>query len=356
MIEFEHTLFMLLLLISLLNAKPPQQRWALGLVLVGILLAFIPPARSLQIPWNILLGLVIPLILWQNIRRLLVAQWQIGRYELLLWGGTALIFGITFALSNDLNWLGAFSFGIIAASMIWRAAESDQTSSFISQIGPLTMIILLGEVEPVVVTPDYYLGSIFSGVFFGLVIAFLSAYGYRRYTGKMREWIIILQIYLAYWVAALVGVSSVAAAITSVIVFTTIGLRESFWDDEATFLAPLNSWVGFGALLSLFVFLGWQSHLPLTPILILETVMGTIIAVAAAGIGRWLKIPAFSDLSLWRVGLRISLFLFPAFLLWPRGTLHQPLQLAVALGLAWLVIYVASRTLPEFLENYGGEN
>jgi hypothetical protein len=109
-------------------------------------------------------------------------------------------------------------------------------------------------------------------------------------------------------------------------------------------------------VLVLFIFLGWQSHQAFTPMLILETFVGVLIAVAAAVIGRWLQILAFSDLSFWRVAFRISLFLFPALLLWPRGTLRQPLQLALALAVAWLAIYIASKTLPEFLESFAGDN
>ena len=356
MIEFEHTLFLLLLLISLLNAKPPQQKWTLLLILGGVLLAFIPPARTLDVPWNLLLGVVIPLILWQNVRRLLVAQWQIGRYELLLWSGTALTFGLTFPLTNDLNWLGSFTFGLIAASLIWRATEGETQSSFISQIGPLTMIFLLGEVEPIIVTPNAYLGGVFSSVFFGVVIALLAVAAYHRYEGRGRSWITLGQIYLAYGIAALMGVSAVAAAITSVIVFTTLGLRSNFWQDDEDFLAPLNTWTGFGALLVMFVFLGWQSHQPLTPLLILETALGILVTAITVALGRHLDLPSFCELSVLRVTARISLFLFPAFLLWPRGTLQQPLQLVIALGIAWLVIYIASRTLPDFLENFSGEN
>lgn len=61
-------------------------------------------------------------------------------------------------------------------------------------------------------------------MFFGLVIALLAVAVYNRYTGRGRDWIILGQIYLAYWVAAVFGVLAVAAAITSVIVFTTFFL------------------------------------------------------------------------------------------------------------------------------------
>jgi len=39
MIEFEHTIFILLLLTGVLNAKPPRQRWATLIILIGVLLS-----------------------------------------------------------------------------------------------------------------------------------------------------------------------------------------------------------------------------------------------------------------------------------------------------------------------------
>ena len=52
MIEFEHTIFILLLLTGVLNAKPPQQRWATLIILIGVLLVFIPPAHTITVPWD----------------------------------------------------------------------------------------------------------------------------------------------------------------------------------------------------------------------------------------------------------------------------------------------------------------
>jgi len=55
MIEFEHTIFILLLLSGVLNAKPPRQRWATLIIVVGVLLVFLPPARQIPIPWGMIL-------------------------------------------------------------------------------------------------------------------------------------------------------------------------------------------------------------------------------------------------------------------------------------------------------------
>ena len=74
MIEFEHSLFKLLLLVAVLSAKPPGRKWLPLVIAIGFLLALLPPPISIPIPWNIILGITIPLILWQNARRIIAAQ------------------------------------------------------------------------------------------------------------------------------------------------------------------------------------------------------------------------------------------------------------------------------------------
>ena len=147
MVEFEHTLFQLLLLIGLLNSKPPHQKYTPYILAVGILLVFLPSGFSLSLPWDLVLGLTLPLLLWQNARRLINAVWRGKWMSLFLWVGAALLFGLMLTLTEALVLPGAILVGLITASMIWRTGESEESSSFISQIGPLTLIFLLSEIE-----------------------------------------------------------------------------------------------------------------------------------------------------------------------------------------------------------------
>ncbi len=103
MIEFEHTIFILLLLSGVLNAKPPRQRWATFIILIGVLLVFIPPAQAIKVPWNLVLGLVIPLLLWQNIRRIVNADWR-GWKSVSLWGISVSLFMFALSFFGALNW------------------------------------------------------------------------------------------------------------------------------------------------------------------------------------------------------------------------------------------------------------
>ena len=175
MIDFEHTLFMLLLLVALFNAKLPQRRVTMILILAGISLALLPPFIKFPIPWNLILNLIIPLLFWQNARRWLHASWRLSWLELSLWLATMASLAAIFTLTGYLPLTGALLFGLMAASMLWRAIEPDSHSTQISQIGPLALVFLLTEVAPAVETPNRYLGGLFSGAAVGIGVGFFAA-------------------------------------------------------------------------------------------------------------------------------------------------------------------------------------
>lgn len=338
MVEFEHTIFILLLLVGVLNAKPPHPRWATVMILIGIMMAFIPPAHKFPIPWDIALGLVVPLLLWQNIRGIVNADWR-GWKSVALWIIAVLIYSAAFGIPKVLNWPGALLFGVIAASMIWRPGESEEGASYMSQIGPLTLLFLLTEVEAAIQSPDHYLGGIFSGASFGVAAALLGLYLLRKVSPKFHAWICIGQVYVAYWFSYIAGVSAVTAALIAVMTFVWLNQYYQLGFHEKAPPAPLDSWTGFVFILFLFLLLGWQAHQPISSLFVIEVVIGTLLGLGITWIGRWWEIPAFhKERPYWMAGARIALLLFPAVLLWPRNTLHQPIQLAVAIGISILVI------------------
>lgn len=337
MVEFEYTIFIILLLTGVLNAKPPRQRLATLIILIGILLAFIPPAYLIKVPWNLILGLVIPVLLWQNIRRIVNAEWR-GWKSVVLWIISVLMFSGALWIGGSLNWPSALLFGVIAASMIWRANEPEKGASYMSLIGPLTLIILLTEVDVAIQTPNHYMGGIFSGAFFGLIAALIGLYYLRKAPAKYHSWIGIGQVYLAYWLSYFFGVSAVTAALISIITFIWLNQYYKLGFHETEPFAPLNTWPGFGLILVLFMLLGWQAHQPVSSLSIIEMGVGTLIGLTITWLGRRLEIPAFENQkALWLAGLRAGILLFPAVLLWPRDIFQQPVQLAVALGIAVLI-------------------
>lgn len=341
MVEFEHTIFILLLLTSVLNAKPPQPKIALFIILIGVLLVFIPPAFTIILPWELILGIAIPFLLWQNIRRIVNAEWR-GWNSVALWVLTGIIFSIALWLGGALKLPSALLFGIVAASMIWRASEPESSSSYMSLVGPLTLVFLLTEVEVAIQSPNHYIGGIFSGAFFGIVTALFGIYLVRRTPAKYQSWIGIGQAYLAYLISDLGEVSAVTAALVSIMVFVWLNQYFQLGYHKDPPLAPLNTWPGFSIILALFLLLGWQGHQPVTLLLIIEVVLGAILSLGITWLGCRLELPAFQkQSSFWMASLRAALLLFPALLLWPRDALQQPLHLLVAISISILVIGIS---------------
>ncbi|MGB2955018.1 MAG: hypothetical protein WBB64_03520, partial [Anaerolineales bacterium] len=234
---------------------------------------------------------------------------------------------------------GALLFGLIVASMIWRAGEPETGASYMSQLGNLTLVFLLTEVEVAIMTPNSYIGGIFSGAFIGVVSALFGLYLLRKTSPKLHSLIGVGQVYLAYWLSYVGGVSAVTAALISGMVFVWMNQYFQLGFYEKGLPAPLNSWPGFSFILGLFLLLGWQAHQPVSIPLVIEVIVGSFLGLFIIWLGRKLEISAFDkDKPYWMAGTRIALLLFPALLLWPRDILHQPIQLAVAIGLSILVI------------------
>jgi len=345
MIDFEHTLFMLILLVAVFNAKMPQRRVTFFLILGGIGLALLPPIIEFSIPWNLILNLTIPLLFWQNARRWLDASWRISWQELVLWLATIASLAAIFVLTGYLPLTVSMLFGLMAASMLWRAIEPASHSTYISQIGPLALIFLLTEVAPAVETPNRYLGGLFSGAAVGIGVGMLAILVAQRLEPERRGWIALIQIYLAYWLALVIDVSAIVAALLSITVYIEGGLRRGMLEETIMLPAPTNNWLGFGLLLALFVVLGWQGHQPLTSSLLVEAGIGLVVGLAVAWLGRKIRITGFvQPANIWWAGFRVGLFLFAALLLWPRDLLLDPIQLFVALSIA-LIATVLSITI-----------
>jgi hypothetical protein len=348
MTQIETSLFMLLLLLGLLNAKPPHPRLSIALLTTGIILAFLSPLVKVQIQWEIVVGLTIPILLWQNSRRLFNARWISSYIGVILFLSSILLYSILVASSDNLLWYGSILFGIVAAGIIWRAGESEITSSYFSQLGPLIIIFLLIEVDLALNMQVRYGGYMASGAAIGLSIALLAAYQARRMSQTQRHWVTIGQLYLAYWLAYFMGVSSLTSIVVNIIFFVGLGIKYSLWENNRLSPSPLNSQTGFIILLLLFLFVGWQSHQQLTTRLIIEVIIGSILALIIAWIGIRSKLPSFQFLHTpLSTGIRVTSFLLPALLLWPRGAIHQPSLFLIAV-IATGLLLVLTTTLTHF--------
>ncbi|MBT4756188.1 MAG: hypothetical protein HON98_10960 [Chloroflexi bacterium] len=338
MIEFEHTIFLLLLLSGILNAKPPKQRLGVFVVLAGFILVFLAPSIDIQIPWEIILGLVLPLLLWQNIRRIITADWR-GWPSFILFLFSVLIFSAALWLIGDFAWTETLLFGLIVSSMIWRAGEPESGASYLSQLGALTLVFLLTEVDLAIQSPNQYIGGIFSAAFIGFLSALFGLYLLQKVSKKYHSWIYIGQVYFAYWFSFFVGVSAVTGALVCIMAFVWISQYNQQKYNIEKLPAPMNHWPGFTFVLILFLLLGWQAHEPISILLLAEVIVGTLIGLGILWLGNKIENPDFwNNRTFWLAGLRVATLLFPVLLIWPRDILDEPILLLIAIGIAIFVI------------------
>jgi CBS domain-containing protein len=339
MVALQHVSIILLLLVGLLDAQPRIHAWARWAVWGGLALALIAPAWPLALPWQWVAALVIPLLLWQTAQRVTSARWPTRWADLGIWLWVSVGISVALSFTAGLIWLGAALFGLLAASMMWRAVTDNGRPSVFAPLGSLVLAFLLVEVTPTVESPSRYVLALAGGAGLGALIGYAGVHlGQRLKAGSRRDILSIGQVYVAYGAALLVGASSVAAAMLSAAVYVAYGAWRGQWTNENVSPRPMDSWPIFGLAAVALAFFSWQTHVPLTPTLLLEAGLGLLVVVVGVWIGRVLHNPAFSpNRSLIRVVGCVGCLLVPALLLWPREALLEAGPLAVALAAAGLV-------------------
>ena len=332
MAGFEHALFLLLLLVYLVNDLPGKHPGYLFLILGGLLFVLLPPFIRIEIAWDLILALVLPWIFWQSACNWLDLNWRLPWKEILLWLLAVFILAGSVVFVGSLHWEKAAFFGIFAASMLWQAAGSGRVSNPLASIGPLALVFLLVETSLSSGNLWGFIGSLFSGASVGITIGLLSAAAARKAAPRFENLISLGQAYLAYWAALAIGISGIAAALFSVVVFAMYyqdtrqpSIRNSLMEHRLIFFA----------FFVLFILLAWQIHQPATPGIWIEVGIGLCVGFLVAQVGwRW-ELPGFGfHRSAWYAGLVLSIFLLGALILWPRGPELSPAVLWVGFGTA----------------------
>jgi len=335
MAGYEHALFLLLLLGFLLRDLHGRHKSSLYLIVGGLLLVLLPPIVSVKIPWDLILALVLPWILWQSALNWLNITLKFPVREISLWIITAICLGLITVFIGDLPLIRGIFFGIVAASMFWQMSSRGEISNPLEVIGPLTLVFLLVETSVPLEDPKLYFGSLFSGAGVGVALAIISIAMIKKVPPKYESWILLGQVYLAYWIALALNTSPIAAVLISVIVFIEFHYTRLEGNEGTITPARLDNRLPFVILLALFIFTAWQTHQPLTLIQWLEVVLGLCTGLLVALIGRRIGVPRFEYLSSnWRSALKLGIFLFGILLLWPRGSELRLVLIWVALGLA----------------------
>ena len=335
MAGYEHALFLLLLLGFLLRDQQGRHQASLYLIVGGLLLVLLPPIVSVKIPWDLILALVLPWILWQNAQNWLYIVLSFPKREIFLWLITALSLVLIVVFIGNITWFRAIFFGIVAASLLWQVSRLGEISNPLEVIGPLTLVFLLVETSLPLDAPTLYFGSLFSGAGIGIVLVILSIAVIKKVPPKYESWILLGQVYLAYWIALALNASPIAAVLISVVVFAEFHYTHLEGKVAGMASARLDDRLPFFILLTLFIFTAWQTHQPLTLIQWLEVVLGLCTGLLVALLGQRIGLPRFEHLSLnWHSALKLGLFLFGILILWPRGSDLGPVLIWIAIGLA----------------------
>jgi len=317
-------------------------------------LAFIAPVTPIDLPWGWLSALLIPVLFWQAARRLARAHLSLQTREAALWLGMALGIGGIVLLTSDLTGAGAFMFGLLTASMVWRATEEGHQPTPLGQVGPLALAFLLAEIAPAVEVPGRYMIALLAGAGIGALVGYAAVHAAQRIpSGSWQNVLSIGQVYLGYGVATFLNLSGVAAALVSVAVYVAYGTKRGLWPDGSTRPKPLDFTPVFILAVLALAFFAWQTHVPITSLLMIEMGLGLVFTALIVWIGRRLKSePFLIENSYARVTLRVGFLLFPAILLWPRGALLDPLPLAIALITATVATIGTQYTLIPLLNIY----
>ena len=154
-------------------------------------------------------------------------------------------------------------------------------------------------------------------------------------SSKYESWILLGQVYLAYWIALALKTSPIAAVLVSVIVFVEFHYTRRGGNDVTITPARLDNRLPFFILLVLFIFTALQTHQPVSLIQWFEVFLGLFIGLLVAIIGQRIGVARFEHLSSnWRSALKLGIFLFGILLLWPRGSELGLVLIGIALGLA----------------------
>ena len=358
-LELEHALIMLLLLMGLLSIQGKHRRYVPWVIVGGVVLSLFTPTHYLELAWPILTALVLPPLLWQVSINLSSIRPAFSWRSLLAWLLMVLLIGLALHYGGEVLLTGALLIGVLAASLIWQVQERFTGSSDLGAFGLLTLALLLVEVDVVIHPLRPFLGSLFSGAALGLFLGYIGVRLAPRFpVGKARSLFYLGLIYMAYLGGVMIGTSGITMAIVTGLVVASYSSSQGLWPTKNEWPAPLdNGWI-FALIAGAWLLLGWQAHVPLTPVHV--TGIGFVLVAAALGIlaSRWLA-PLPESLaqpvpkSLIRKEGKVLLLVLGVFLMWPQEAILTLVPLAVALFAALVVIFILRIVIYQVFEMAG---
>ena len=115
LLELEHALIMLLLLVGLLSISGKYKRYVPWVIIGGVALSMFTPIHIIEPAWPIISGLVLPPLLWQAALRLSTTHPAFSWRSLLAWLLLIMLIGFALSLGGKVSVPNALLLGILAA-------------------------------------------------------------------------------------------------------------------------------------------------------------------------------------------------------------------------------------------------
>ena len=361
-VDLEHTLILMLILVGLLSHQRKNRRIVPWIIAGGVVLALFTPVQRIMLSWPLISALVLPPLLWQVSIRLAIARPVIRWQNVTAWLLTTLFIGISLILAADLPPPNAFLLSLLASSLIWQVHEHQTGSTDLGVFGPLTLALLLVEVDVLLHPLGSFLGSLFTGVGLGLILGIIAAQvAVRIPIGKKRFIYYFALAYVSYLIGSILGTSGIAMAISTGLVLTTYSYSTGKWTatDEIPFLLN-NTWI-FALLAGAWLFMSWQAHVPVTQEQLIASGVGVTAAALSILIRRIYQISTrnYSGRSFlnefFRKERKVLLLILGALLVWPRQAVLDSLPLVTALIAAFVLILILRIALDSVFELMGVE-
>jgi CBS domain-containing protein len=355
MMMLEPSIIMIMLLTGLLNARPRLSGLAKLGIAVALMLAFVAPSVSLLAPHSWFSAIVIPLLLWQSAQRLANARWPIRRQDIVIWLLIAGSIGAMLVVTSNMKWSAALLFGVLASSILWRTAEEDEAHpTHLGQVGMLALAFLLAEIAPFFESTYQYALGLIGGAALGALVGYIFVNIAREWTrGAWFKVCSFGQAYVAYGIAIMFGLSGVACAALSIVVYVAYGTQRGLWPAGIIKPQPLNSRPVFIAGVAVLAYFSWQMHKPVSSVLLLEGALSMIIAALGIALGRRFGSMGFTGKRAYADTLvSVVMQVLPAILLWPRDIQLSPVPLGAALIMAWLLTLGSRWALTPLLNVY----
>jgi hypothetical protein len=271
------------------------------------------------------------------------------------------VFGAALYASGSQDIGSTILLSVVAASLVWQVRERPLDGIYLSAFGLLAVALLLAEVDLTLHSIGTWLGTLLSGVGFGLALGVVAVIAAKRFfSPETRNTFFLSVAYVAYLVGVVLDISGIALTLMTGLVAAVYGLHTGVWPDEDSLPSPLNRIGAFWMLAGAWVLLGWQAHVPLTG----TRIVGIGFSLVAVGVGvlavRWLAPPHQNETRspwnrLWLKERKVFLLVGGKLLLWSPDITLEPLAVAVALLGSVVVIGLLRYVLYPFFQLIGVE-